>query len=76
MSTKERLWKLIENYRMSGGREEHWRNRDLLDIELDHLITAKSDLLEALKFIIRGVPDTWDGVIKARAAIAKAGGAA
>ena len=27
-------------------------------------------LLEALKFVIRGVPDTWEGVQKARAAIA------
>jgi hypothetical protein len=36
------------------------------------LIAAAPDLLEALKNVIRGVPDTWDGVIKARAAIAKA----
>jgi hypothetical protein len=38
------------------------------------LIAAAPDLLEALKNVIRGVPDTWDGVIKARAAIAKAEG--
>jgi hypothetical protein len=38
------------------------------------LILAAPDLLEALKNVIRGVPDTWDGVIKARAAIKKAEG--
>jgi hypothetical protein len=33
-------------------------------------LTAQRDaLLEALKFVIRGVPDTWEGVQKARAAI-------
>ncbi len=36
------------------------------------LIAAAPELLEALEFVIRGVPDTWDGVQKARAAIAKA----
>jgi len=25
---KEKLWRAIEAYRMAGGREEHWRNRD------------------------------------------------
>ena len=38
------------------------------------LAAAAPDLLEALEFIIRGVPDTWEGVQKARAAIAKATG--
>lgn len=38
------------------------------------LIAAAPDLLEALEFVIRGVPDTWEGVQKARAAIAKATG--
>ena len=33
-------------------------------------VEAQRDaLLEALKFVIRGVPDTWEGVQKARAAI-------
>jgi hypothetical protein len=40
--------------------------------ELRQLHSVNSELLAALKFIIRGVPDTWEGVIKARAAIAKA----
>lgn len=38
------------------------------------LIAAAPELLEALEFVIRGVPDTWEGVQKARAAIAKATG--
>jgi ABC-type uncharacterized transport system YnjBCD ATPase subunit len=38
------------------------------------LLAAAADLLEALEFVIRGVPDTWEGVQKARAAIAKARG--
>lgn len=38
------------------------------------LVAAAPDLLEALEFVIRGVPDTWEGVQKARAAIAKATG--
>lgn len=33
-----------------------------------------AELLEALEFVIRGIPDTWEGVQKARAAIAKATG--
>lgn len=38
------------------------------------LVAAAPDLLEALEFVIRGIPDTWEGVQKARAAIAKATG--
>jgi chromosome segregation ATPase len=34
------------------------------------LTWQRDALLEALKFVIRGVPDTWEGVQKARAAIA------
>ena len=33
--TKQQLWHLIEQYRQSGGREEHWRNRDILDLAID-----------------------------------------
>lgn len=36
------------------------------------LIAAAPELLEALEEIIRGVPDTWDGVQKAKTALAKA----
>ena len=40
------------------------------------LIAAAPELLEALEEIIRGVPDTWDGVQKAKTALAKAKGEA
>lgn len=44
------------------------------DLPNARLIAAAPDLLEALEFVIRGVPDTWEGVQQARAAIAKATG--
>lgn len=37
---KEKLWKAIEAYRSSGGREEHWRNRDVLDILIDEALAV------------------------------------
>ena len=36
---------------------------------IENLEAQRDALLEALKFVIRGVPDTWEGVQKARAAI-------
>lgn len=36
--------------------------------------TCNKALVEALEYVIRGVPKTWEGVQKARAAIAKATG--
>jgi len=38
------------------------------------LIAAAPDLLMALEAVIRGIPDTWEGVQVARKAIAKAKG--
>ena len=43
------------------------RARD--NIAFKQLLAQRDALLEALKFVIRGVPDTWEGVQKARAAI-------
>ena len=54
---------------------ECWRRSDeQTELANARLIAAAPDLLEALEFVIRGVPDTWEGVQKARAAIAKATG--
>ena len=36
--TKQQLWHLIEQYRQSGGREEHWRNRDILGVAIDEAL--------------------------------------
>ena len=30
-----------------------------------------AELVEALQYVIRGVPDTWDGVVKAKEVLAK-----
>jgi hypothetical protein len=46
---------------------EQARARD--NIAFKQLLAQRDALLEALKFVIRGVPDTWEGVQKARAAI-------
>jgi hypothetical protein len=54
---------------------ECWRRSDeQIELANARLVAAAPDLLEALEFVIRGVPDTWEGVQKARAAIAKATG--
>ena len=44
---KQKLWKAIEAYRISGGREEHWRNRDVLDILLDEVLEENARVLAA-----------------------------
>jgi len=46
---RAKLWKAIDAYRMSGGREEHWRNRDALDQMIEELVAVNTDLLEALQ---------------------------
>lgn len=56
---------VCEVYGITDGSEAHANAR---------LIAAAPDLLESLAFVIRGVPDTWEGVQKARAAIEKATG--
>ena len=52
------------------GRLQAARARD--NVSFKQLLAQRDELLAALKFVIRGVPDTWEGVQKARAAIAKA----
>jgi hypothetical protein len=42
--------------------------------ELRRLHEVNVELVEALSVVIRGVPDTWDGVKQAKAALAKAQG--
>lgn len=43
MTNREKLWKAIEAYRGSGGREEHWRNRDALDILIESVVSEEVD---------------------------------
>lgn len=65
----------LEVYAGKTAIAECWRRADVeTEIANARLIAAAPDLLKALEFVIRGVPDTWEGVQKARAAIAKATG--
>lgn len=52
--TKQKLWELIEAYRMSGGREEHHARKELLDDVLDELLAHPKQK-----------PVTWDDVLGA-----------
>ena len=71
----DELWWVARSIGPVSVSNNHWAG-DYLELSPEDicLIAAAPDLLEALKNVIRGVPDTWDGVIKARAAIAKAEG--
>lgn len=72
---EDRVPASLEVYAGKTAIAECWRRADALtELANARLIAAAPDLLEALEFVIRGVPDTWEGVQKARAAIAKATG--
>lgn len=43
--TKRMLWRLIESYRTSGGREEHHVRKDLLDIAIEDALYS-SDVVQ------------------------------
>jgi hypothetical protein len=71
MTREELLNELQEQARLVGMGAE----RELaLKAKVDRLGRVNAELLEALEFVIRGVPDTWEGVQKASAVIAKARG--
>jgi hypothetical protein len=40
----------------------------------DRLYALNAELVEALQAVIRGVPDTWEGVVRAKAVLRKAQG--
>ena len=46
--------------------------REKAAAELRRLHEMNAELVEALRVVIRGVPDTWDGVKQAKAVLAKA----
>jgi hypothetical protein len=68
MSTQPEALRLAEWLDHHGEKSSHAD----ASAELRRLHELNQDLLEALEFVIRGVPDTWEGVQKASAAIAKA----
>lgn len=53
---------------------EGWRYAAELEQERKRLHEVNAELVEALRVVIRGVPDTWDGVKQAKAVLAKAQG--
>ena len=72
---EDRVPSSLEVYAGKTAIAECWRRADVeTEIANARLIAAAPDLLKALEFVIRGVPDTWEGVQQARAAIAKATG--
>jgi len=58
--------------RLEQSEREGWRYADELEQERKRLAALNAELVEALQFVVRGVPDTWEGVQKAREVIAKA----
>jgi hypothetical protein len=40
----------------------------------DRLYALNAELVEALQAVIRGVPDTWEGVVRAKAVLRKSQG--
>ena len=72
---EDRVPSSLEVYAGKTAIAECWRRADVeTEIANARLIAAVPDLLKALEFVIRGVPDTWECVQQARAAIAKATG--
>ena len=47
-------------------------NLQQVEAELRRLDEVNAELVEALSVVIRGVPDTWEGVQKAKAVLNKA----
>ena len=60
--------------RLHQSEREGWRHADELEQERKRLHEVNAELVEALRVVIRGVPDTWDGVKQAKAVLAKAQG--
>ena len=76
MTTQPKPLRIADALKASWGALEMDDVDREAEAELRRLHAVNQELLEALKFVIRGVPDTWEGVQKARAAIAKAEGQA
>ena len=62
------LWLADELEKYTYDFEWHSTTAD----ELRRLHEVNAELVEALRVVIRGVPDTWDGVQKAKVVLDKA----
>lgn len=60
--------------RLHQSEFEGWRYAAELEQERKRLHEVNAELVGALRVVIRGVPDTWDGVKQAKAVLAKAQG--
>ena len=60
--------------RLHQSEREAWRYADEVEQERKRLHEVNAELVDALKVVIRGVPDTWEGVKQAKAALTKAEG--
>jgi hypothetical protein len=60
--------------RLHQSEREAWRYADEVEQERKRLHGVNAELVDALKVVIRGVPDTWEGVKQAKAALTKAEG--
>ena len=58
--------------RLHQSESEGWRYANELEQERKLLHEVNEELVEALSVVIRGVPDTWEGVQKAKAVLNKA----
>ena len=64
----------VELRRLHQSEFEGWRYAAELEQERKRLHEVNAELVGALRVVIRGVPDTWDGVKQAKAVLAKAQG--
>ena len=66
--------RLADELDCRGMNRPSWKDQFDAGYELRRLHEVNAELVEALSVVIRGVPDTWDGVKQAKAALAKATG--
>ena len=62
----------VELRRLHQSEFEGWRYAAELEQERKRLHEVNAELVGALRVVIRGVPDTWDGVKQAKAVLDKA----
>ncbi len=58
--------------RLHQSEREAWRYSNELEQEHKRLHEVNAELVDALEYVIKGVPSTWSGVWKAQTALEKA----
>jgi hypothetical protein len=68
----EKVYETIVQWDKGGGkRSRRELAKQIIDLYINPPTADVSALVEALQYVIRGVPDTWDGVIKAKEVLSK-----